>query len=247
MKQTVLVLGASSGIGGAILRRLAEEGFDLILGGRDLGELERRASDLTVRYGSQTSTVKFDALEPEAHAALVASCFAKVSGGLEGVIVCHGAMTDGAPEQTDPKATRRMLETNYLGTVSVLEACASHLEERGSGWVCAISSVAGDRGRASNYLYGSSKAAVSTYLQGLRVRMARSGVGVTDVKPGFVDTSLTWGREGLFLVASPEKVAQDAWRGIRKNRAVVYSPWFWRAILFVLRCIPDPLFKRLPL
>ncbi len=247
MKQTILVLGATSGIGGAVLRRLAEEGFDLILGGRDLVELERRASDLTLRYGVETSTEKFDALEPESHTALIARCFAKAPGGLEGVILCHGSMTEGLPEETHPNDTRRMLETNYLGTVSVLEACSSHLEERGSGWLCAISSVAGDRGRASNYLYGSSKAAVSTYLQGLRVRLARSGVGVTDVKPGFVDTSLTWGREGLFLVASPEKVAQDAWRGIRKNRAVVYSPWFWRVILFVLRCIPDPVFKRLPL
>ncbi|MFP8872964.1 MAG: SDR family NAD(P)-dependent oxidoreductase, partial [Myxococcota bacterium] len=151
------------------------------------------------------------------------------------------------PAKTDALAARRMIETNYLASVSVLEACAAEFESRGRGWICAVSSVAGDRGRPSNYLYGSSKAGLSAYLQGLRARLARANVGVLDVKPGFVDTSLTWGRAGLFLVASPDRVARDAWRGIRRNRAVVYTPWFWRPIMMVIRAIPDAVFKRMRL
>ena len=247
MTQTVLVLGASSGIGSAILRRLAAEGFDLILAGRNPAELDRRARDLTVRFTTQASAVHFDALDFESHPGLIRECFTATPEGLTGVVLCQGSMTESTPAETDALATRRMIETNYLASVSVLEACATEFESRGHGWICALSSVAGDRGRPSNYLYGSSKAGLSSYLQGLRARLAQVGVGVLDVKPGFVDTSLTWGRAGLFLVASPDRVARDTWRGIRRNRAVVYTPWFWRLIMLVIRAIPDPVFKRLHL
>ena len=142
--------------------------------------------------------------------------------------------------------TRRMIEVNYLGTVSLLERLAPHFEERGSGgWVAAVSSVAGDRGRRSNYLYGSTKAGLDAYLEGLEARLAAVRVSVTTVKPGFVDTALTWGR--VPFAASPERVAADIVRGIERRRSVVYTPRFWQWVMIVLRAVPRAIFRRLPL
>jgi len=129
----------------------------------------------------------------------------------------------------------------------VLDPIADHLARVGRGFICAVSSVAGDRGRQSNYLYGSTKAALSTYLQGLRNRLARSGVRVVTVKPGFVDTAMTFGRPGMFLVASPQRVGRDVFRAVRRGRCEVYTPWFWRGIMAAIKAIPEPVFKRMKL
>jgi short-subunit dehydrogenase len=137
-----------------------------------------------------------------------------------------------------------MIDVNYSSAVSVLEQAAVHFEEKKRGFVCAITSVAGDRGRQSNYLYGSTKAALNTYLQGLRHRLSKSGVDVLTVKPGFVDTRMTWGLPGLFLVASPDKVAKDVCWAIRKRRNVTYTPWFWRGIMSIICAVPDFIFRR---
>ena len=136
---------------------------------------------------------------------------------------------------------------NYASVVSLFERLAPGFEARGTGFLCAVSSVAGDRGRQSNYLYGSTKAALTTFMDGLRVRLSKSGVCVTTVKPGFVDTPLTFGRPGIFLPGSPEGVARDIVRGIRRNRRTVYTPKMWALILFVIRNLPDFLFRRLSL
>ena len=243
----VLVVGATSGMGRAIARKLAQEGYALLLAGRDLGVLGDLATDIQVRSNTKVDVKAFEALDFDTHAEFFSECVEHFAGELEGVVLCHGQMPEQEVAESDFAVARRMIEVNYLSGVSVLNLAAHHFESRKSGFITAITSVAGDRGRASNYLYGSSKSALSTVLGGLRVRLAKVGVRVVDVRPGFVDTQLTWGRPGMFLVASPAKVANDVVRGIAKNRAVVYTPFFWRSIMLIIRMIPDVVFRRLSL
>lgn len=248
--ERIAVLGAGSSIGRAVALELAREGARVVLGGRDVEELERIAKDVALRAGGDVRVVRFDALEFERHAEFLASAeraFVGEEPALDGVVVVYGEMAEQADAQADFALSRRMIDVNYASVVSVFEREAPALEARGRGFLCAVGSVAGDRGRQSNYLYGSTKAALATYLDGLRVRMAKSGVAVTNVKPGFVDTPMTWGRPGVFLAARPAKVARDIVRGIRRNRRVVYTPGFWRAIMAVVRAVPDVIFRRLSL
>jgi decaprenylphospho-beta-D-erythro-pentofuranosid-2-ulose 2-reductase len=243
----VLLLGATSGIGGALARRLAAQGHDLILAGRDKDDLESRARDLDVRYGVRAEVLLFEALDFDSHPGLIEACFRSAPEGLEGVALCHGAMSDPDEAATSFASARHMIDVNYTSAVSLLDRAAEQMERQGHGWICAVTSVAGDRGRASNYHYGSSKGALSIYLSGLRVRLARAGVSVTDVRPGMVDTRLTYGLPGLVLVAQPETVAADTWKAIRRGRAVVYTPWVWQIIMGIVRRLPYFVFKRLPL
>ncbi len=247
MSEAALITGASSAIGRAIARRLAADGSDLVLAGRQIDELERNARDLEVRFGVKAVAQRFDALEIDTHSEFFERCVRECESCLSGVVLCHGAMPEQEEAQHDSALARRTIDVNYGSAVSLLEPVADHLSALGRGWICAISSVAGDRGRPSNYLYGSTKAALSTYMQGLRARLARRGVRAVTVKPGFVDTALTYGRPGMFLVASPDRVAADALRAVRRDRAVVYSPPFWALVMWVIRRIPDPIFKRLSL
>jgi decaprenylphospho-beta-D-erythro-pentofuranosid-2-ulose 2-reductase len=139
------------------------------------------------------------------------------------------------------------MNANLTEAAMILEQFAAHFEARGSGFIVGVASVAGDRGRQSNYIYGASKAGFAAYLQGLRARMTKSGVRVLTVKPGFVDTKMTFGLPGLFLVASPESVGRTIHRAVLRERDVIYVPWFWRWILLIIRLIPERVFKRLSL
>lgn len=242
---SVLILSATSAIAAAVAREFAAHKFNLILGGRNQEELGPLASDLSLRYGVQTSLLPFDVLDPLAHSRLLESCLSEAGKALEGVVVCTGYLGDQTKGQTDWEEARRIIDTNFTGCVSALNIIGNHFERRGAGFICAISSVAGDRGRQSNYLYGSAKAGLTAYLQGLRNRLYPSKVKVITVKPGFVDTPMTYGRQGLFLVASPETVAKGIFRAIAKGKDVVYLPWFWRLIMLMVRCIPETVFKRL--
>jgi len=247
VSRPVLILGATSGIARAVCHGLARQKHDLVLAGRDLEELRKIAADLNLRHGVRTETLHFDALDFAGHPAFFQDCVKAAGGSLHGVVLCHGYLAPQATAQQDFDEARRMIDVNYTSAVSVLEQAAAYLETQKSGFLCAISSVAGDRGRQSNYLYGSTKAALNVYLEGLRVRMAKAGVSVTTVKPGFVDTRMTRGMKGMFLVAQPERVARDICRAIRRGRAVVYTPWFWWGIMTIIRRIPDFLFKRMKL
>jgi short-subunit dehydrogenase len=226
---------------------MAAEGTPLIVAGRRAEEIERIAADCRVRHGAETRAEVFDALDFATHGEFFERCTKAADAGLGGVVLCHGEMVDEDEARSEISSARRMIDVNFTSAVSLLERAASHLEARGSGFVCGITSVAGDRGRPSNYVYGATKAALSTYLGGLRARCAKRGVRVVDVKPGFVDTALTFGRPGTFLVASPEKVAADVLRAIRRNRPVAYTPGFWRLVMLIIRLLPDFVFKRLDL
>ena len=242
---SVLILGATSGIASALTREFAAHKFDLVLGGRDREELSARASDLSLRYGVRAGILSFDALDPQTHASTLRSFLSQAGNTLQGAVVCIGYLGDQTKGQSDWEEARRILETNFTGCVSALNILANHFESRRAGFICAISSVAGDRGRQSNYLYGAAKAGLSAYLQGLRNRLFPADVKVITVKPGFVDTRMTYGHSGLFLVASPERVAKGIFRAIVKGKEVVYVPWFWRPMMLIVRSIPEAIFKRL--
>jgi short-subunit dehydrogenase len=245
MNGTVLILGATSSIARAIAHRLAADKHDLILAGRNLQELQRTATDIGIRFQVRAEVAIFDAEDFAAHPNFFSDCLKLCESELAGVVLCHGYMADQQLAQIDFTEARRMIDTNYTSAVSVLNLCANHFEQQRKGFVCAISSVAGDRGRQSNYIYGSTKAALDTYLEGLRVRLAKAGVPVLTVKPGFVDTRMTWGLKGIFLVASPERVARDVCRAIRRRKNLIYTPWFWAGIMLIIRSIPRFLFKRM--
>ena len=247
MNEAVAILGAGSAIGRALAGELARQGSRLILAGRRLEDLERIASDCRLRFGAEVRVLPFDALAFEEHAAFFERCTESFDEGLDGIALCYGEMPEEDEARAKIAVARQMIDVNYTSAVSLLESAAGYLARRGRGWVCAIGSVAGDRGRPGNHLYGSTKAALGTYLQGLRARLAKFGVAVVTIKPGFVDTRMTYGRSGLFWVASPQRVARDALRGIRRDRAVVYTPWFWAWIMLVIRLLPDRIFKQLDL
>jgi short-subunit dehydrogenase len=246
----VLVLGATSAIARAVAAQMAREEAALILAGRDAEELQRSAADLRLRHGVEVAVESFDALDFDSHRAFFQLCVQRAESwqaGEFGIVLCHGYLPNQREAASDVSIARRVIDTNYTSAVSILNLAADYLEQRRGGFLCGLSSVAGDRGRQSNYLYGSSKAALSTYLQGLRNRLTRAGVRVITVKPGFVDTKMTFGLPGMFLVAKPERVAKDICRAIRRGRSVVYTPWFWRLIMLMIRMIPEFIFKRMKL
>lgn len=240
----VLILGATSGMARAVAAEFARRKRGLLLGARDVKEAETIASDLALRHGVPAAAFRIDALAFDTHAQVLKPY---LDDQLEGAVVFFGYLGDQPTSQADFGEARRVLDTNLTACVSVCNLLASHFESRRAGFVCVVSSVAGDRGRQSNYTYGAAKAGLSAYLQGLRNRLFRSGVSVTTVKPGFVDTKMTYGKPGMFLVAKPEAVARGIVSAIAKKRDVVYLPWFWRWIMFIIRSVPEPVFKRMKL
>lgn len=243
----VLVLGGTSSIARALGRELAEADHDVTLAGRDLPELDRVASDLAIRYEVKADTLAFEAAQPQVHRSALQAFLDDLDEPLGGAVWCIGYLGDQTRARHDWDEAQRVLDVNLTAALSSMGVLADALEEQGEGFLCAISSPAGERGRSSNYTYGAAKAGLTAYLQGLRQRLAKSGVQVTTIVPGFVDTRMTFGRDDMFLVASPERVAGSMVQAIEDGRDVVYVPWFWRPVLFGLRNVPSPLFKRLPL
>jgi short-subunit dehydrogenase len=242
----VLLVGGSSGIGRALAREMAARGACLHLAARDDKEADRIAQDLVIRYGAQVSHSAFDVTAYESHSELVERA-AQTLGRLDIVVVCVGELGDQLVAQTDAAFARRIIETNYVGVVSVLTHAANFLERQRGGAIIAIGSVAGDRGRASNYVYGSAKSGLDRFLQGLRARLFRSGVHVLTVKPGFVDTRMTFGLPGVVLACTPARVAQAAIHGLDRRRNILYVPWWWFWIMLAVRAVPESVFKRLAL
>lgn len=247
MSHNVLIVGATSTIAQAVARQLAMRGNNLILAGRRIEELDRLARDLRLRHEVQVAVERFDALKIDGHGDFFIACTNALAGELDGVIVAYGYLGSQHDAQQDFNEARTIIETNFTSCVWILEHAAAYLEARGAGYICVISSVAGDRGRQSNYIYGSAKAGLTTYLQGLRNRLFKKRIAVITVKPGFVDTKMTYGRKATFLVAKPERVARDICRAIQKRKDVVYTPWFWWGIMAIIKSIPETIFKRMKL
>jgi len=244
-----VILGATSGIGRALAHRMASDHVPLVLAGRDEQALTDDAHDLHIRYGIEAHVLRFEAEAFDNHADQLDRCDAMLGSQFDTVVLCYGLMVDQAEAEAAFDQAHRMIEVNYASPVSILGLAGRRLAERGGGSLCVLSSVAGDRGRQSNYLYGSTKAALSAFLQGLRNRLARHNVAVLTVKPGFVDTAMTWGLidPESPLVASSDQVASDIVHALHRGRNEIYTPWFWRPIMRVIRSIPEPIFKRLSL
>jgi decaprenylphospho-beta-D-erythro-pentofuranosid-2-ulose 2-reductase len=243
----VLVVGATSAIAQAVSRIFAASGDSLYLIARDQERLESVAADLRVRGASRVYVAPFDAAEFITHAATIRSAINSL-GGVDIALVAHGSLPQQERCEESFKTTLDELTINGLSVISVCTELANYMEKAAdAGTIAVISSVAGDRGRQSNYLYGTAKGMVSIYLQGLRNRLYRSDIKVLTVKPGFVDTPMTASFPKGPLWASPEKVAQDIHQAIKRGKDVLYTPRFWWFIMLVIRAIPERIFKRLGL
>jgi len=241
---TWIVLGASSGIARAFARLVAARGDGVVLTGRDRDDLEAMARDLRVRGAMQADVLQFDALDTAGHPGFARECRRLAPGKLN-VFLAFATMPEQEAIDRDPSLAVHTIAAGFTGAVSVLHCLAPHLEDQQGGRIVALGSVAGDRGRRKNYVYGAAKAGLHTYLQGLRSHLFASGATVTTVKPGFVDTAMTFGRPGLFLVAAPEAVARAALAAAEKGREEIYAPFFWRFIMLIIKSIPERVMKKL--
>jgi decaprenylphospho-beta-D-erythro-pentofuranosid-2-ulose 2-reductase len=240
----VAILGATSAIAEEVARRYAERGAALLLVGRNRARLEAVRDDLRVRGAARAEVVVADLDAVERHASLVEAAEALL-GPADVVLLAQGTLGDRAAYAVDGAAAARVLHTNLLAPASLLTLFAARMEARRHGTLAAIGSVAGDRGRASNYAYGAAKGGLALFLQGLRNRLARSHVHVLTVKPGFVDTPMTARLPKNALYAQPGAVAARIVAAIDARRDVLYVPGFWRWIMLAVRAIPERIFKRL--
>jgi short-subunit dehydrogenase len=241
-RPSVLILGARSDMARAIAHRFAARGHPLQLAARDATSLEADRADLQLRYGVPVTVHAYDAVAIADHARFVEGL-----PELPGIAICAvGVMGSHEALERDPAAAVQVMRTNYEGPAHTLAILANHFEARGSGTLVGISSVAGARGRATNYVYGSAKAGFTAFLSGLRNRLATRGVHVVTVLPGFVATKMT---EGLDLpprlTAQPDKVAIAVERAVVRGQDVVYVRAIWRLIARLVREIPEGRFKRM--
>ena len=243
MSETWIVLGASSSMGRAFARKTASEGAHVVLAAREKDDLARTAADCTSRGAASATPIVFDARDPKTFAAIYKA--AKKNEGIINAAVFVGSMAPQKDVDADPNIGDFTIQDNFTGPANFLHGLAPFMESRKGGTVLGIGSVAGDRGRIGNYTYGSAKAGFHTYLSGLRNRLNRSGGHVVTVKPGFVDTAMTWGIEGMFLVASPDQIAEDLWKAHLTKKNTLYTPWFWCYIMAIIKSIPEPIFKKL--
>lgn len=244
--QRVLIIGATSAIAEAVARLYAARGASLYLLVRDRNRGEAIGQDLGMRGAVETRVGVLDASDLSAHAAAIAAAWSAFSG-FDAVLITHGTLPDQARCDADMDYALREFAVNGTSTIALANRIAQRLETQSSGTLAIISSVAGDRGRASNYLYGSAKAAVSTYLSGLRQRLNARGVNVLTIKPGFVDTPMTAAFRKGALWAKPDQIAHGIVHAIDKRRGVVYLPRFWWAIMAMIRSIPEFVFRRIKL
>ncbi|HUC60557.1 MAG TPA: SDR family oxidoreductase [Alphaproteobacteria bacterium] len=237
----VLILGAASDVGRAVARAYAAAGRPLILAARDAARLDTDLADLKLRGSPDARAVEFDALDLGA-----IQPFLDGLGELPAVAVCVvGLPGDQLRSQVDLGAAELVMRSNYVGPALILAALANRMEALGSGTIVGVSSVAGERGRASNYVYGSAKAGFTQFLSGLRNRLARKGVRVITVKPGFIDTRMTAGMKlPPLLTAQAQEVARAILAAEAKGRDVIYVRPIWRWIMAAIRLLPESLFKR---
>ena len=242
--RVALLVGATSDIGRAIARRLSDEVGCLQLAGRDVDRLEQEAENLSGGGAERVSVHRCDVLADDGGASLLDAL-----DPLPDLAVCVvGGAGDQREAERDPRVGEATMRTNYLGPALLLGALAERFAARGSGVIVGISSVSGERGRRSNYVYGSAKAGFTAFLSGLRHRLADSGVHVVTVKPGWIRSGNAQGGPRVpWLTAEPADVAEAVWRAVRARRNVVYVRGRWRIVMAVVRAIPEPLFKRLPL
>jgi short-subunit dehydrogenase len=238
---TVLILGATSDIGFAIAKKFASEKYAIQLAARHINQLKTFQSDIEIRYNVPCSVHEFDATRFETHASFYESLPVKPDIS----VYVIGYMNDNEKVIQDWNESLKTITANYTGAVSILNIIAADYYQKQNGAIVGISSVAGNRGRQSNYIYGSAKAAFTAYLSGLRNRLYHHKVHVLTVLPGFVNTKMT---EHLqlpkLLTAQPEEVANVVYNGVTKKKNIVYIKWFWKWIMMIITSIPESMFKK---
>jgi decaprenylphospho-beta-D-erythro-pentofuranosid-2-ulose 2-reductase len=243
----ILVMGAGSAIAEATARVFAQRGDALFLVGRTADVLESMCADLRVRGAKAVGMHVMDANDFPGHEAMLNVAESSL-GGLDVVLIAHGTLSDQKACEASVERTLHELNTNGVSVVALLTRVAARFEQRRAGTIVVISSVAGDRGRQSNYVYGSAKALVTTFTSGLRQRLYPLGISVVTIKPGFVDTPMTAAFPKGALWAKPQQIAAGIVSSIDRGSAtVLYLPWFWRMIMLIIRSLPETIFLRLKL
>ncbi len=241
----ILIVGATSAIAEATARIFAQRGDYLYLVGRNAERLNAIAADLRVRGCPKAEIEIMDANDFEAHSPMLDRAQTAL-GGLDTVLIAHGTLSDQKACQMSVELTMQEIKTNALSVIALLTHIANRFEQKRKGTIVVMSSVAGDRGRQNNYVYGSAKAMMTTFASGLRQRLYKSGVSVTTIKPGFVDTPMTKDfKKGLLWVTSKSVGAAIA-SNIECGREI-YVPWFWRIIMGMIKTLPIAIFKRMVL
>lgn len=243
----IVIFGATSAIAQAWARIQAVQGAAFYLLGRDMQKLDAVKNDLLARGASNVQLHAMDMAQAQDYSVVMEKIHASMPR-TDIALFAQGILPDQRALENNTAALRSLFELNAISYMQPASLLAEHMAKAGSGCVVLISSVAGDRGRQSNYFYGASKAAVTTFAQGLRNHVFKRGVQVLTVKPGFVDTPMTAHlARGGFLWATPEQIAQCIDNGLQKKKDVIYAPWFWQIIMQVIRYIPEWVFKRLSL
>jgi short-subunit dehydrogenase len=241
-RKSVLVLGGSSDIGRAAARAFAKAGYDVGLAGRDVAALEPDAADLRARYNAEVDLHQFDVLDTASFDGFIAGLPALP----DVVISIVGLLGLQQNAESDLAHATAIMRSNYEGPALILGLFADKFLARGSGTIVGVSSVAGDRGRASNYVYGSAKAGFSAFLSGLRARASRGGVHVVTVKPGFVRTKMTEGMKLIGPLTVEAPVVGDAILAAVENKTdVVYVSGKWRLVMLIIKALPEAVFKKL--
>jgi decaprenylphospho-beta-D-erythro-pentofuranosid-2-ulose 2-reductase len=243
--QVVMAFGATSAIAQATLRLFAQEKASFFLVSRNEQNLQSVKLDLMAHGAADCETLVCDAMTLKNVSADLVGKAVERFGNIDIALLAHGVLGDQNAMALDPKEAEELLQINFISHVYILTHLANYFAMRKAGKIVCISSVAGDRGRKSNYIYGSSKAALSTFVQGLRGRLAKDGVQVMTVKPGFVDTPTTSHLKKTPLFAKPETVASDIKEGLRRGTMILYTPRKWRFIMLIIKLIPERIFKSL--
>lgn len=242
----VLIIGATSTIAREVSKCFAADSAWLFLVGRSQEKLTVIAEDLLIRGAGKIESFALDLDNLSLHAELVPAAI-KALGGLDVVLIAYGTLPNQNACQQHVETTLKEFTTNCTSAISLLTHLANYFEEQRAGCIAVITSVAGDRGRQSNYVYGAAKGALSIFLQGMRNRLSKEGVRVLTIKPGFVDTPMTAGVPKNFLFADPAVVGKRIFTAIMNGEEILYVPWFWRWIMLIIKGIPESIFKKLQL
>lgn len=243
-EKIVLILGGNSDVGKSLARDFSKLGSNIILTSRKEGQLDSFKSNLEIRYSIKCDVKFFNALDFNSHE----SFYNNLKKKPDIVISCIGYLDNQEKSENSFEESLKSIQTNFTGLVSVLNIISNDFESRKSGIIVGVSSVAGDRGRGSNYIYGSSKSAFTSYLSGLRNRLFNSGVKVITVKPGFINSKMTKHLDlPKILTASPNDISSDIIKSIKDKKNIIYTKWFWKWIMIIIESIPEFIFKKLKL
>ncbi|MCZ4372672.1 SDR family oxidoreductase [Vibrio diazotrophicus] len=242
--KNIIIIGATSAMAAEVAKLYALDNSDLYLVARDTSKLDMIKKDLIVRGANSVETKYFNANDFKSHKMLIDEAFDSL-GHVDVLLIAHGSLPNQELCQADNLKAVEEINTNGVSVISILTQAATKMEQQKSGNITVISSVAGDRGRQSNYVYGAAKGMVSTFLQGLTQRLNKSGVHVLDIKPGFVDTPMTADFDKGVLWAKPEKIAKIIKQRIDKKRNFSYAPSFWLIVMLIIRSLPAFIFNRI--